>query len=443
MADTTRHRRKKGEPDRINLEDWANAGALEGLLSFLDIPPEQAPVNQGSTKVLSLLEQRRQAQHPPVIAPEPALTPSPEAPAAAPRPAPITDRGQRPAESPVTSEDTSTSEKIVEDLTLPVIEKSWKHPKQATGLGNKKLYRCTLAQHGHSHTEEALYQILWRSGNPETDDTRLAMMGYGEIAKRLRLSFNNAKLACRRLIVKLAIEETAREVSDKSLGKTYRVFSYRRILERRQATGMEWVIRNKGVEFVSPPAPDSPTITDPPSVIAACYNRPPSETGRGGVPVIASASYIRFDREYTSSISSSSEVTPVLRALSEYGNDDDDVALKLISQCQNLAPDCTVSEIVHFIHLKGALIRRSRRITNPMGFLLTAVPKCFAGEAFRQYRQEEKTRQEAEAATRERQEADIERWRKEQETVLNDPNSPEEDKRFARRILGIEPEPST
>ena len=282
MADTSRHRRKKGEPDRINLEDWANAGALEGLLSFLDIPPEQAPVNQGPTKVLSLLEQRRQAQHPPAIAPEPALTPSPEAPATAPGQAPITDRGQQPLEVPVTSEDTSTSEKIDKDTTLPVIEESWKHPKQATGLGNKKLYRCTLAQHGHSHTEEALYQILWRSGNPETDDTRLAMMGYGEMGKRLRLTLNNAKFVCRRLIAKLAIEEVAPEICGQRQGKTYRVFSYRRTLERRKAAGMEWIIQNKGVEFVSPPDPDSPAITDPPPVIEACYNIPGSKTDRGG-----------------------------------------------------------------------------------------------------------------------------------------------------------------
>ncbi len=138
---------------------------------------------------------------------------------------------------------------------------------------------------------------------------------------------------------------------------------------------------------------------------------------------------------------SSSEVALVLRALSEYGDDDDDVALQLLSQCREVAPDCTIPEVVHFIHQKGALIRRDRnqKITNPMGFLLTAVPKCFAGETLERYRRGEKNRQEEERAFHERQEAEIALWRRDQEAILNDPGASEEDKRFARRILGVEP----
>jgi hypothetical protein len=126
------------------------------------------------------------------------------------------------------------------------------HPKQLTGFGNKKLYRCVLAQDGHSHGEEALYQILWKAGKPEAEETRTIAMGYGEMSKRIRLLFNNTKAMCLRLIQKLAIEEIAHEVSYERIGKTYRIFSYKVILERRRANNMEWVIKNKGVEFVMP-----------------------------------------------------------------------------------------------------------------------------------------------------------------------------------------------
>src|SRR5262245_41657328 len=61
MAEDTKSRRKKKEPERINLDEWANSGALDGLLSFLNISPEQAPVYQGQNKVLNLLESRGQA----------------------------------------------------------------------------------------------------------------------------------------------------------------------------------------------------------------------------------------------------------------------------------------------------------------------------------------------------------------------------------------------
>ena len=65
-------------------------------------------------------------------------------------------------------------------------------------------------------------------------------MGYGELSKRIRLSFNNTKATCLRLIQKLAIEEIAQEVSYERIGKTYRIFSYKVILERRRANSMEW-----------------------------------------------------------------------------------------------------------------------------------------------------------------------------------------------------------
>jgi hypothetical protein len=98
-----------------------------------------------------------------------------------------------------------------------------------------------------------------------------------------------------------------------------------------------------------------------------------------------------------------------------------------------------VEEVIHFVHQKGSLVRqdRSGRIANAMGFLLTAVPKCFAGASFGQYREQQRQRHQEEQAVRDRQQAEIEQWRREQEAVLADPDSSEEDKRFARETLGL------
>src|ERR1051325_7081519 len=200
MAQPTKPKRKKNEPERINLDDWGNAGALDGLLSFLNIAPDLAPVNQGSRKVLNLLEQRIQEKTSQIKTDTVSKSAS----------LPVIDRGPViiAPEFGESSQDTCIAPLIQEarDLTrqasitdtLPVIDSrpQWNHPKQATGFGNKKLYRCILAKDGHSHTEEALYQVLWRSGKQESDDTRLTVMGYGEMSKRVRLSFNNTKAAC-------------------------------------------------------------------------------------------------------------------------------------------------------------------------------------------------------------------------------------------------------
>jgi hypothetical protein len=445
--DTPKRRRKKSEPERINLDEWGSAGALDGLLSFLNIPPQNAPINQGPRKVLNLLEQRLQANQSktgtlsvidtvPVI--DDLVENAPEGVAEA-----VAEAGHGQTDIPVID-----TVPVIDPVVEPI--PAW-HPKQTTGFGNKKLYYCKLAQDGHSHTEEALYQVLWRSGKTESDDTRLAVMGYGEMAKRLRLSFNNTKYACQRLIAKMALEEVAREVSDIRQGKTYRVFSYKAILERRKACGMEWVIRNKGVEFVTPEfCPGTilgtvpviaitDTVPDIPITGTVSITDTLSITGRGTLSITGTPTSRKENREYKES-SSSSDLAAVLAALSEYGQPDDDAARSLLEKCRNVAPESTVSEILHFMHQKGAMVRqdRSGRILSPIGFLLTAVPKCFMGETFTRYQQEKRKQQESERVIRERQEAEVEQWRREQELTLSDPNASEEDKRFARQVLGLE-----
>jgi hypothetical protein len=86
----------------------------------------------------------------------------------------------------------------------------------------------------------------------------------------------------------------------------------------------------------------------------------------------------------------------------------------------------------------GSLVRvRDSRIYSPIGFLLTAVPKCFSGEAFRLYREEQAKQREAEAVYEAKRQAELDEWRREQEGRLADPNVSEEDKRFIRECLGI------
>jgi hypothetical protein len=432
MAQPAKPKRKKDAPDRINLAEWGSAGALDGLLSFLNITPDQAPVNQGPKKVLNLLQERALDTKTGTVSKSDTLPVIDTVPVAMESP-PQDNKRPDITETPVATPKSSKTG------TLPVIDEplQWTHPKQATGFGNKKLYRCTLAQDGHSHTEEALYQVLWRSGKPETEDTRLSVMGYGEMSKRVRLSFNNTKAACHRLIAKRAVEEVAREVSDKRQGKTYRVFSYRAILERRKAAGLEWVIRNKGVEFVMP-STAAPSVSDTLPVIdrvSETSTGTVSKKGRGALSVTGTLleNFFRtIPRE------SSSHIASLIQALSDYGHPDDDVAYHLLSRCRAVAPDCTSAEIIHFVHEKGSLIQqdRNKRITSPMGFLLTAVPKCLTGETFERYRNQERIRLERERLQQERHQAEIDQWRREQEAILNNPNASEEDKQFARRVLG-------
>jgi hypothetical protein len=65
------------------------------------------------------------------------------------------------------------------------------------------------------------------------------------------------------------------------------------------------------------------------------------------------------------------------------------------------------------------------------------VPKCFSGETFRFYREEQARRREREAAAAARAQLEAEEWKREQHRLLLDPNTPEDHKNMIREWLGI------
>lgn len=70
------------------------------------------------------------------------------------------------------------------------------------------------------------------------------------------------------------------------------------------------------------------------------------------------------------------EPEQVLAAMNEHSKADPDAARRMIAACREFAPDATAEYICRHIDAKGLLARRA---TNPVGFLLTVVPKTFEG----------------------------------------------------------------
>ncbi len=103
---------------------------------------------------------------------------------------------------------------------------------------------------------------------------------------------------------------------------------------------------------------------------------------------------------------------------------DDEAASQLWRRCRENAADAKPDEVTHFIHLKAG----KSGIRMPLGFLLTAVPKCFAGDSFQQFR-EERAQSLENAASRDRQFA---------AEVLKSPEADDEQRQWAREVLGLE-----
>jgi hypothetical protein len=115
-----------------------------------------------------------------------------------------------------------------------------------------KARRAKTVEDGHSHAEQSLYLALWEKAKPFNADARVITMGFGTMSHLARLSLNNCRQNIRSLIHKLAVEEIRAEMSSEKIGKTYLIYNQPAILRRRKASGLDWVIRTKGVVFVDP-----------------------------------------------------------------------------------------------------------------------------------------------------------------------------------------------
>jgi len=305
-----------------------------------------------------------------------------------------------------------------------------------------RIREVTTVQDAHSLAEQAVYDAMYRAGKPYQGDSRILTIGLRSLADLSRMAYSNCKANVRSLIVKLAIEE--RGAFSYTDGRTYIVHSFREILRRRKAAGFTHVIRNRGVSFVDPVTGNplqpkylsqsgAPELTAPKSGALETSAPAPSTSAlesRQSSAVVnressapATGAHIRnrhLSRNTTEE--ASSFLAPLIAALRRHIPDvDDDAALELWSRCLENAPAAELPEVIHFIDLKAA----KQGIRMPVGFLLAAVPKCFQGDSYRQFR-EEQSQTRAARSNRDRMFA---------EEILRSPEADEEQKQWAREVL--------
>lgn len=307
-----------------------------------------------------------------------------------------------------------------------------------------RIRKATLAQDGHSYGEQALYDALWRHAHPAHGKPtgRMITIGYRGMAEIASLTVNNSKLNIRALEAKLAVESVAG--FSHTHGRTYLIFSYEGILQRRRESGLTHYVKNRGVQFVDPDT-GSPLVSR--FIPKHSMEEAVPETGipylnigtpeaalpplpvssELGVPESAGYPYRNSARQTLDTSSSLAQLASGLRQI--VSSIDDDAIGLLCFECRRRVPDCTTEEILHFTRFKATLCRQGR-ILNPVGFLLSSVPKCFEGAAFAQFRKDQQRGQQE-------LQAEMEALRRGYEKVLADPGSTEEDRQLARRMLNF------
>jgi hypothetical protein len=476
MSEPSRSPRKKRRfAPPIDLDELYSAPNLRGMCSFLERPPEQAHLlreqrHAVDAAVSTLVEiappvspfpaiptdstmeelhiTRGSDMHTDDISPGDSLIASP--------PYDIVDYSFIPNELNISLPPSDMS------ISQPPSDISIQHPPGdmliTPGGRTLRVQRCILAQDGHSSGEQALYVALWNEGSPDGSDARLVTIGQGILAKRVRMDITNVRKNLRLLEQKLSIEITSREVSDQQQGKTYRIFSYRRILENRQKVGMEWIVKSKGVTFVNPPpaategqgtkAPQTTVVPQPKEAYhqgglasreyyqggAKHQGGAPGKTPGGGDGDMQGLSLLDLNlREYI--VNTSSLSTVVGRELRSVLQEIDDDAVKtLCHECRKRAPDCSPEEIIHCFRSKaGQLLRFGKPVRNPVGLMLRAVPKCFEGThpLYLRFRQTEQIRREQEKQAEQQWHIQMAEYQR----LAQDPDTPPEERDWYTQLL--------
>jgi hypothetical protein len=144
-----------------------------------------------------------------------------------------------------------------------------------------------------------------------------------------------------------------------------------------------------------------------------------------GVTPIHSVKAVTSNNETTTAIG---RIVSVL--WDELGFADDDAAKRIYTACRHNAPNASDGEIIGCVQTEARRLRANRRVENPIGLLITQIPRRFIGESWRQ--QSETRSSGTDPAT---DDLAMETWRREQESALNDPSVSEEEKRLIRICL--------
>jgi len=432
MSGSSRSRQKrKLEP--ISLEELAGTTGMSGFCSFLTRD------SSVSVPVLDALESSAPETYPvetsAPVSPAPELaaieTPAPQP--SAPEAPPI--ETSAPESSPAATIPTpSARQSGAPDSDAPEYAALDYSPQR-----RPRVRETSTVQDGHSLAEQAVYDVMYRAGKPYQGESRILTIGLRTLAEMSRMAYSNCKANVRSLVEKLAIDE--RDGFSYTQGRTYIVYSFREILRRRKAAGLTHVIRSRGVAFVDPStgipltrrglsessAPDSTAALSSAPASAASAPEPAQSSALPSRESSALAAGARIKNRHlfrNPEEPSSSALEAIVSALRSHIPDtDDDAAISLWHRCRENAPEAAPAEIVHFIHLKAG----KPGIRMPLGFLLTAVPKCFQGDSYRQFVEERRRNQQAQS-TRDRMFA---------EEILKSPDADDEQREWAREVLSL------
>jgi hypothetical protein len=238
---------------------------------------------------------------------------------------------------------------------------------------------------------QVLYKAMY--GAPDGAKSKSCTKGYRQLAAETHLDKDTVRDLIGEFKDKGIVRETGTYDPDTRSAKTYEVLSYKAILQIWRDADLLFVTTGRQRPMFCTAQGEPLTLRPTVGLEPTVTRRTEAKLGRPTVGPIATA------------LGERQLATEVIQALQQItGNPvDQEAADRLIGNCRTEAADCTVEEIMEVAWSK-AFLCRSGKIENPIGFLITQVPKHFQREALQAYRENRRKELEAVAALATREE---------------------------------------
>ena len=294
------------------------------------------------------------------------------------------------------------------------------------------VYRISRVQDGLDPMEWRIYDVLWRSATFISELERERTVGYMKLCDETGLSHATIKRKLKTLQTKFILTVTKSESREENIGRTYRISSYKQILERWQQAGMTHVVRNRGgVQFTAEPMVCKPRVPDPESSVSMVYQ--PSPVARNprlseppGVsegdsqttgPGVYKSSYpLGLISTRTTTTTTPAELFGSLEAL--LPSIDEGATARIWEVAREAIEDVTPTEVAYFFAQRLPFVLRSKRVDNPVGLMIATAGDWITARKVQQRREalaqdeERRRRDEAEMAeTMARVQAELARGR--------------------------------
>ncbi len=123
------------------------------------------------------------------------------------------------------------------------VTRAYRESSASRRMRRERASRPRTVQDALTIWERTIYKAMWVGGAEQPDGSRTMCAGYRTLAKQNWCSAKTIKVNLRSLQKKLTIESIAPEESFTSTARTYRIYSYRQILKRWRAAGLDTIVR--------------------------------------------------------------------------------------------------------------------------------------------------------------------------------------------------------